>query len=101
MSSRTGRLIIVDDNDMNRDMLARRLQRLGYEVSLADSARELHQRMQDEHIDLVVLDVEMPEISGLDALKTRRENYSTIELPIMMVTARMRRVASVTGLSWG
>ena len=72
MSSRTGRLIIVDDNDMNRDMLARRLQRLGYEVSLADSARELHQRVQDEHIDLVLLDIEMPEISGLDALKTLR-----------------------------
>jgi diguanylate cyclase (GGDEF)-like protein/PAS domain S-box-containing protein len=101
MSSRTGRLLIVDDNDMNRDMLARRLQRLGYEVSLADSARELRQRIQDEHIDLVLLDIEMPEISGLDALKTLRETYSAIELPIIMVTARNQSEDIVTALELG
>src|SRR6266513_4001496 len=101
MSSRTGRLIIVDDNDMNRDMLARRLQRLGYEVSLADSARELHQRVQDEHIDLVLLDIEMPEISGLDALKTLRETYSAIELPIIMVTAKNQSEDIVKALDLG
>src|SRR5213080_1807382 len=101
MSSRTGRLLIVDDNDMNRDMLARRLQRLGYEVSLADSARELHQRVQDEHIDLILLDIEMPEISGLDALKTLREAYSAIELPIIMVTARNQSEDVVKALDLG
>src|SRR5438874_3725231 len=101
MSSRTGRLIIVDDNDMNRDMLARRLQRLGYEVTLADSARELHQRVQDEHIDLVLLDIEMPEISGLDALKTLREAYSAIELPIIMVTAKNQSEDIVRALDLG
>src|SRR5204863_4736940 len=101
MSSRTGRLIIVDDNDMNRDMLTRRLQRLGYEVSLADSARELHQRVQDEHIDLILLDIEMPEVSGLDALKTLREAYSAIELPIIMVTAKNQSEDVVKALDLG
>src|SRR5437773_9936767 len=101
MSSRTGRLLIVDDNDMNRDMLARRLQRLGYEVSLADSARELHQRIQDEHIDLVFLDIEMPEISGLDVLKILRDSYSPIELPVIMVTVRSQSEDIVNALSLG
>ena len=101
MNLQKGRLLIVDDNDMNRDMLARRLQRLGYEVSLADSARELHQRVQDEHIDLVLLDIEMPEISGLDALKTLREAYSAIELPIIMVTARNQSEDVVKALELG
>jgi len=101
MSSRTGRLLIVDDNDLNRDMLARRLQRLGYQVSLAEGARELHQRVQDEDIDLVLLDIEMPEISGLDALKTLRETYSAIELPIIMVTARNQSEDIVRALELG
>src|SRR6266496_1369096 len=101
MSLRTGRLLIVDDNDMNRDMLARRLQRIGYEVSLADSAREVHQQVLDEEIDLVLLDIEMPEISGLDALKTLRETYSAIELPIIMVTARNQSEDIVKALELG
>lgn len=101
MSSQTGRLLIVDDNDLNRDMLARRLQRQGYEVSLADSAQELLRRIQDERADLLLLDIEMPEISGLDALKTLRETYSAIELPIIMVTARNQSDDIVKALELG
>src|SRR5437879_13826250 len=88
MNSQTSRLLIVDDNEMNRDMLARRLERKGYEIVAVDSARQLLQRVKDERVDLVLLDIEMPEISGLDALKTLREAYSSIELPIIMVTAK-------------
>src|SRR5438477_6788255 len=101
MNLQKGRLLIVDDNDMNRDMLARRLQRHGYEVSLAERARKLRQRVQDEHIDLVLLDIEMPEISGLDALKTLRETYSAIELPIIMVTAKSQSEDVVKALDLG
>lgn len=101
MSSQTGRLLIIDDNDMNRDMLARRLQRHGYEVRVAGSAQELLQRIQDENVDLVLLDIEMPEISGLDALKILRETYSAIELPIIMVTARSQSDDIVKALDLG
>jgi diguanylate cyclase (GGDEF)-like protein/PAS domain S-box-containing protein len=96
-----GRLLIVDDTDMNRDMLARRLQRQGYQVKVADSARELPQRVQDEEIDLILLDIEMPEVSGLDALKTLRETYSAIALPIIMVTARNQSEDIVKALDLG
>ena len=101
MSSQTGRLLIVDDNEMNRDMLARRLERKGYEIVLADSARQLQQQVKDKQVDLVLLDIEMPEISGLDALKILRETYSAIELPIIMVTAKNQSEDVVKALDLG
>src|SRR5437660_4173737 len=101
MNSQTSRLLVVDDNEMNRDMLARRLERKGYEIVAVDSARQLLQRVKDTPVDLVLLDIEMPEISGLDALKTLREAYSPIELPIIMVTAKNQSEDIVKALDLG
>src|SRR5256884_131454 len=101
MNSQTSRLLVVDDNEMNRDMLARRLERKGYEIVAVDSARQLLQRVKDTPVDLVLLDIEMPEISGLDALKTLREAYSPIELPIIMVTAKNQSDDVVKALDLG
>jgi len=101
MTSQASRLLIVDDNELNRDMLARRLARKGYEIVLAASARELPQRVKEEAIDLVLLDIEMPEISGLEALKTLRETYSAIELPVIMVTAKDQSEDVVKALDLG
>src|SRR6266576_3694923 len=88
MNSQPSRLLIVDDNEMNRDMLARRLERKGYVVGMAENAKDLLTRVKQDAVDLVLLDIEMPEISGLDALKTLRDHYSAAELPIIMVTAK-------------
>src|SRR5467141_2814208 len=101
MNSKANRLLIVDDNEMNRDMLARRLARKGYEVVLADNARQLLQRVKEDAVDLLLLDIEMPEISGLEALKTLRENYSPVELPIIMVTAKNQSDDVVKALDLG
>jgi diguanylate cyclase (GGDEF)-like protein/PAS domain S-box-containing protein len=101
MNSRPNRLLIVDDNEMNRDMLARRLQRKGYEIGLAENARHILQRVKDDRVDLVLLDIEMPEVSGLDALKTLRESYSAIELPVIMVTAKNQSEDIVKALDLG
>jgi diguanylate cyclase (GGDEF)-like protein/PAS domain S-box-containing protein len=101
MNSQAGRLLIVDDNELNRDMLARRLARKGYEIVLAASARQLPERVKEESIDLVLLDIEMPEISGLEALKTLRETYSPIQLPIIMVTAKDQSEDVVKALDLG
>ena len=95
------RLLIVDDNEMNRDMLARRLVRKGYVIELADNAKELLKRVQQDGVDLVLLDIEMPEVSGLDALKTLREHYSAAELPIIMVTAKTQSEDIVKALDLG
>ncbi|HYT08274.1 MAG TPA: EAL domain-containing protein [Rugosimonospora sp.] len=101
MNSRPSRLLIVDDNEMNRDMLARRLARKGYVIGLAESAKELLLRVKEDGIDLVLLDIEMPEVSGLDALQALRESYSPIELPIIMVTAKNQSDDIVKALEMG
>jgi diguanylate cyclase (GGDEF)-like protein/PAS domain S-box-containing protein len=101
MNAGPSRLLIVDDNEMNRDMLARRLARKGYVIELAENARELLERVKQHAVDLVLLDIEMPEISGLDALKTLREHYSAAELPIIMVTAKTQSDDIVKALDLG
>jgi diguanylate cyclase (GGDEF)-like protein/PAS domain S-box-containing protein len=101
MKLRTNRVLIVDDNEMNRDMLARRLERKGYEVSVAASARELMNQIKDKKPDLLLLDIEMPDVSGLEALQAIRELYSANELPVIMVTARNQSDDVVKALGMG
>jgi diguanylate cyclase (GGDEF)-like protein/PAS domain S-box-containing protein len=101
MNSPQNRLLIVDDNEMNRDMLARRLARNGYIVDVAENAQQLMQRAKQNDVDLVLLDIEMPDISGLQALKALREDYSPIQLPIIMVTAKTQSEDIVKALHFG
>src|SRR5580693_2073449 len=101
MNSQQSRLLIVDDNEMNRDMLSRRLSRSGYLVDVAENALQLIQRVKENKLDLVLLDIEMPEVSGFDALKALRKDYSPSQLPIIMVTARNQREDIVRALNLG
>ena len=101
INQRPRRLLIVDDNEMNRDMLARRLARKGYAIGLAENAKDLLERVKQDAVDLVLLDIEMPQISGLDALKVLREHYSQAELPIIMVTAKNQSDDIVAALDLG
>jgi len=82
-------------------MLARRLERNGYLVDVVESAKQLMQRVKQNTVDLVLLDIEMPGISGLDALKTLRESYSPVQLPIIMVTAKSQSEDIVKALNLG
>jgi diguanylate cyclase (GGDEF)-like protein/PAS domain S-box-containing protein len=101
MESTLNRLLIVDDSEINRDMLARRLARRGYEISMAESAHGLLDRVRRDNIDLILLDIEMPEITGLDALKTLRQHFTPIQLPIIMVTARNQSEDVIVALELG
>jgi DNA-binding response OmpR family regulator len=101
MNLRPNRVLIVDDNEMNRDMLARRLERKGYQVTAAASAHELMERIKQDSVDLVLLDIEMPEISGLEALQMIRALYTPVELPVIMVTARNQSDDVVKALDMG
>lgn len=86
--TRQGRLLVVDDNENNRDVLSRRLQQRGYLVSSAgDGAEALAQIERNSH-DLILLDVEMPGMSGLEVLTQLRVHRSQTQLPVIMVTAR-------------
>jgi diguanylate cyclase (GGDEF)-like protein/PAS domain S-box-containing protein len=101
MTAQHSRLLIVDDNEMNRDMLARRLARKGFVIDVVEHARGLLERVKKDAVDLVLLDIEMPEISGLDALKTLRSAYSPIELPVIMVTAKDQSEDVIKALDLG
>ncbi len=88
MSEERGLILIVDDEENNRDMLARRLMRSGFDVETAADAREGLKLIISKPIDLVLLDQMMPNITGLEALNLVRQKYSAAELPVIMVTAR-------------
>jgi serine/threonine-protein kinase len=81
-------VLVVDDDDTNRDLLSRRLARQGYEVHEAPGGRQALEMVRTLPLDLVLLDVMMPEVDGLQVLTTIRETHSLVDLPVIMVTAR-------------
>src|SRR5262245_65171606 len=86
-AGRLGRILLVDDQPQNRDMLGRRLERRGYEVVLRESAVGIEDMIADEKIEIVLLDWMMPERSGLDALRGIRTRYDAEHVPVIVVTA--------------
>ena len=81
-------LLIVDDSEPNRDVLSRRLALKGFLVAAAASGDEALRLAGSRAFDIVLLDVEMPGMSGLEVLGRLRETHSQTELPVIMVTAR-------------
>jgi len=101
MSDESSSILIVDDEEMNREGLARRLQRYGYTVTLANSGREALELLGQSRFDLVLLDIMMPGMNGLDVLKFLRRVDSLIDLPIVMVTARSESEDVIEALELG
>jgi signal transduction histidine kinase len=97
----SARLLIVDDNEMNREVLVRRLARHGYECVEAVGGREALELLEKEPFDLALFDIMMPEVSGLDALAKVRETRSLADLPVIMVTAKSQRDDVVAALELG
>lgn len=88
MNHDTARLLVVDDNENNRDMLSRRLRRQGFEVEVAESGHEALEKIENGRFELVLLDVMMPGMSGIEVLQAIRNSHSIEELPVIMATAR-------------
>jgi CheY-like chemotaxis protein len=81
------RILLVEDNEMNRDMLSRRLERKGFEVTMAVDGREGVERARAGGYDLILMDMSLPEISGWDAARQLRESPETKSVPIIALTA--------------
>jgi sigma-B regulation protein RsbU (phosphoserine phosphatase) len=96
-----GSLLVVDDNEMNRDMLSRRLSRRGYTVVTAVNGREALDRIAGGSFDVIILDIMMPEIDGLEVLRRVREKTPAGDLPIIMVTAKSESEDVVRALNLG
>jgi diguanylate cyclase (GGDEF)-like protein/PAS domain S-box-containing protein len=99
--SRQASLLVVDDHEPNRDALSRRLGRQGYAVTTAEGGLEALALIGSGHYDLVLLDVEMPGMTGLDVLRRLRQTHSHTALPVIMVTARSRGTDIVEALRLG
>ena len=95
------RILLVDDEAANRDMLSRRLERRGYAVAVAASGPEALDAIAQETFAAVLLDVQMPGMSGLEVLRTVRERWTGAQLPVLMVTAKDGSEDIVTALDLG
>ena len=83
-----GNVLVVDDDEMNRDMLSRRLARKGFDVVVAEDGSEALALVAETDFDLILLDIMMPGIDGLQVLERLRREHSPVELPVIMATAK-------------
>ena len=96
-----GRLLIVDDVLENREILKRRLERHGFHATVAGGGLEALDLIEHEAFDLVLLDMMMPDIGGLEVLARIRSKYSPGVLPVIMVTAKSQSEDVVDALNRG
>lgn len=89
MSKDPKSILVVDDNEDIRNLLSLVLQKQGYEVFLAPGGAEALEIVKNNDLDLILLDVMMPGLSGLEVLSLIRENKNKkiSEIPVMMITA--------------
>jgi len=87
VSVSTASLLIVDDNSMNRIMLSRYTMRLGYQSTLVENGRQALEKLQNESFDLVLLDVQMPEMDGYQVLEQMKAHPYLREIPVIMISA--------------
>src|SRR5262245_60672291 len=81
-------LLLVDDEPMNRDVLQRRLTRAGYHILTAETGTQALEVADSNRVDLVLLDVMMPGMDGIETLRRLRQSRSVAELPVIIVTAK-------------
>jgi len=81
------RILLVEDNAMNRDMLMRRLMRKGYEVLVAEDGAQAIETAGTEQPDLILMDMSLPEIDGWEATRRIKADDATNAIPVIALTA--------------
>ena len=81
------KILLVEDNEMNRDMLSRRLVRRGYEVIMAVDGQQGIETAQQETPDLILMDLSLPVIDGLEATRRLKADAATQAIPVIALTA--------------
>lgn len=87
MEAQPDRVLIVDDNEVNRDLLAKRLQRQGYGVTVVSNGFEALEMMASMSLDLVLLDIMMPQMNGYQVLETLKADPALRHIPVVMISA--------------
>lgn len=100
-SSGDGKILLIDDNEMNRNMLGRRLERLGHKITEAENGLEGLSMLQTGDYDLVLLDVLMPVMNGFETLKQLKADERLRHLPVIMISAMDEIDAAVNCIEAG
>ncbi|MDQ1611218.1 MAG: two-component system, cell cycle response regulator DivK [Pyrinomonadaceae bacterium] len=81
------KILLVEDNEMNRDMLSRRLARKGYEVSIAVDGQQGVEMAQTAAPDLILMDMSLPVLDGWEATRRLKDSDATRHIPVIALTA--------------
>ncbi len=81
------KILLVEDNEMNRDMLSRRLQKKGFEVVMAFDGKKGVEMALAEKPDLILMDMSLPELDGWEATRQIKANPTTQKVPVIALTA--------------
>ena len=95
------KLLIVEDNEMNRDMLSRRLQRKGYDIEIAEDGAQGVKAMKQGTPDLVLMDIGLPVMNGWEACELAKSTDSIKHIPIIALTAHALEEDRVKALEAG
>jgi len=81
------KILIADDGRVMRTVISAKLAEYGYSVTAVASGREALESIEQQPVDLVLLDIHMPDMDGLETLRYLRERHTAIQLPVIMATA--------------
>ncbi|MCK5716983.1 MAG: response regulator [Thiomargarita sp.] len=86
LGTKSASLLVVDDDESNRILLSRRLKRQGFEVKEAQTGRQALCIIRNQHFDLILLDIRMPEMNGYQVLKTLKKDQKFSHIPVIMIS---------------
>ena len=101
VAAEAARVLVVDDNEVNRDLLARRLQREGHRVELAVDGLDALAKLAADAFDLVLLDIMMPGMNGYEVLERLKADEALRDLPVILISALNDTDNMVKGISLG
>jgi len=96
-----GRVLVVDDDEDSRLLLSHLLERNGYEVVLADGGRAALDSLRTKEVDVILLDVMMPQMDGFTVCRELQKSATTASLPVILLTARDDMETRATGMNLG
>ena len=91
MAEDCGHLLIVDDNKVNRLLLSRNVELLGHRVSVAENGRVAMEMLAAQPFDLLLLDIEMPEMDGFEVLEALKADANLRDLPVIVTCGTSRK----------
>ncbi len=94
-----GRLLVIDDEERLRKLLARILQLEGYEVLEAATAKEGLRRLENEVVDVVISDVKLPDINGIELTKTIKVSHPAVEIIVLTAYGTICKSSAKSGLN--